>query len=144
MMRIWFVAAVALAMLACFQSGVDAGAKGGKIRWTHKKTGGGKALEPITVPAAQGNTPGKIELKVIYEGGKLAEFCLIGDGDTDLDVQIYDAAGNVVAKDIDPPAAEGGGSDICICRWTPAQTAEFRIVITNEGPVVNIAQAATN
>src|SRR5262249_39973477 len=116
MIRAWFVAALAIVVSVSFQAGADAGAKGGKIRWTHKKTGAGKALDPITVPAAQGGQPGKIEIKVVYEGGKLAEFALIGDGDTDLDVVVKDAAGNIVAKDIDPPAEQGGGSDICICR----------------------------
>jgi len=144
MVRMLFMAAFAVVMSVSFQGGADAGAKGGKIRWTHKKTGDVKAFEAISVPAAEGNQPGKVELKVTFEGGKLAEFSLIGDGDTDLDVYIKDAAGNVVAKDEDPPAEQGGGSDICICRWTPTATAEFTIIILNVGKVVNIAQAATN
>ncbi len=122
----------------------DAGAKGGKIRWTHKKTGGCKTFDPIAVPAKKDGKPGVMELKVTFEGGKLAEFVLFGDGDTDLDVVIKDPAGNVVVKDVDPPAAEGGGSDICVCRWMPKETAEFTIYIVNEGDIVNIAQAATN
>ena len=89
-------------------------------------------------------TPGKVELKITFEGGKLAEFVLIGDGDTNLDVVIKDAAGNVVVKDVDPPKSAGGGSDICVCRWTPKETAEFTIVILNDGELLNIAQAATN
>jgi len=144
MVRTLFVAALAIAVSILFHPSADAGAKGGKIRWTHKKTGASQAREPINVPAAQGKTPGKVEMKIVFEGGKLAEFVLIGDGDTDLDVIVKDAAGNIVAKDIDPPADEGGGSDICVCRWLPKETAEFTIVISNRGSVLNIAQAATN
>ena len=136
--------AVVAAIGLLIQSGATAGAKGGKIRWTHKKTGACKTMEPIGVPGAQNNQPGKVELKIVYEGGKLAEFCLIGDGDSDLDIFIFDKDGKEVVKDEDPPAAQGGGSDICICRWMPTETAEYRIVIINNDPIANIAQAATN
>ena len=144
MVRSILALACVAAMGLLIQSGAMAGAKDGKIRWTHKKTGACKTMDPIGVPGAQNGQPGKVELKVVYEGGKLAEFSLIGDGDSDLDVVVYDKDNNIVAKDVDPSAAEGGGSDICVCRWMPKETAEFRILIINNDPVANIAQAATN
>ena len=144
MIRSLLVIATAIGLAAAAESPAAAGAKGGKIRWTHKKTGECKTLDPIAVPAARDGKPGKVELKITFEGGKLAEFVLIGDGDTNLDVVIKDAAGNVVVKDVDPPKSAGGGSDICVCRWTPKETAEFTIVILNDGELLNIAQAATN
>lgn len=144
MFRTTAVAFAVLAAALLVHSGADAGAKDGKIRWTHKKTGAGKALDPIVVPAAANNKPGIVELKIVYEGGKLAEFFLVGDGDTDLDVIVKDAAGKTVAQDVDPSKNEGGGSDLCVCRWRPKETAEFTIIIINNDPEVNIAQAGTN
>ena len=143
MLRRLIVLAIAIGLGASLQS-ADAGAKGGKIRWSYRKTGACKVLDPIAVPAAKNGKAGTVEIKITFEGGKLAEFALFGDGDTNLDVIVKDAAGNVVVKDVDPPAAQGGGSDICVCRWTPKETAEFTIVIRNEGEFANIAQAATN
>ena len=69
---------------------------------------------------------------------------VIGDGDTDLDLFIYDTTGQLVAKDEDPPASKGGGSDICRCQWTPRVEQEYTIKILNYGKVYNIAQAGCN
>jgi hypothetical protein len=144
-MKRWAVlltAAFALSLLA--GSALQAGAKDGKIRWSHKKTGECKWYPAIKVPEAQGEKPGLVTLKVTYKGGQLAEFFVIGDGDTDLDVIVLNSKGKKVAEDIDPPAEKGGGSDLCVCRWRPTEDEEFTIQILNHGKVYNMATAGTN
>jgi len=53
-----------------------------------------------------------------------------GDGDTDLDLYIYDASGNLIVSDTDY-------SDDCVCTWTPAWTGAFTIKVKNRGNVYN-------
>lgn len=134
----------AAALLAGSVERANAGAKDGKMRWTHKKTGKCKAYPPITVPAAEGKKPGVHTLKITYKANELAEFFVIGDGDSDLDVFIKDSKGKLITKDEDPPADMGGGSDLCYCRWTPKQEEEYTIIIINYGEIINIAQAGCN
>jgi hypothetical protein len=141
-MGVVFLAAFALSLPAT--SSLQAGAKDGKTRWSHKKTGECKWFPAIKVPEASDGKPGVAVLKVTYKGGQLAEFFVIGDGDTDLDVVVLDSKGKKVAEDVDPPAEKGGGSDQCMCRWRPAQDEEFTIQIYNHGKVYNMANAGTN
>ncbi len=123
---------------------VQGGAKEGKIRWSHKKTGNCKCLPAIVVPAAEGKNPGVWVAKITFKGNQQAEFFVIGDGDTDLDLVVKDSGGTVVAKDIDPPANEGGGSDLCVCRWRPVVDEEYTIIIINNNPLINVVQAGCN
>jgi hypothetical protein len=139
-MKYLLTVATALALVLAAITQVDAGAKGGKIRWSsNKDIQNGKPA--IKVPEAKDGKPGIVELKVVYVANKLAEFMLIGDGDTDIDVYIIDAKGALVTKDEDP---EEYGSDLCVCRWTPTEEQEFTIRIVNRGKVYNLCQAATN
>ena len=68
---------------------------------------------------------------------ELAEVLVSGDGDTDLDLYVYDSNGNLIAKDIDY-------SDDCYVRWIPAWTGRFIIRIVNRGPVYNRFVILTN
>jgi hypothetical protein len=131
----------AAALLLAYTGVSEAGAKDGKQRWTHKQTGSCKAHPPLKVPAAEDGKPGTIELKIVFKAKELAEFVLIGDGDTDLDVIVLDAKGKKVVEDVDPAER---GSDLCVCRWTPDEEMEYRIVIVNHGKVYNVAQAGCN
>ncbi|MBM4068389.1 MAG: hypothetical protein FJ271_05525 [Planctomycetes bacterium] len=115
-----------------------------RLRWTHKKTGACKCFPAITVAAAEGKTPGTHVLKITFKANALAEFFLGGDGDSDLDVIVKDSNGKIVARDVDPGADKGGGSDLCVCRWTPTEEQEYTIIIINHGAIVNIAQAGCN
>ncbi len=111
---------------------------------------------PLKIPAATADKPGTLELKIVFKANELAEFSLVGDGDTDLDLYIFDAAGweggwvngrvagRPITKDVDPPATQGGGSDICNCRWQPLVEQEYTILIINYGKVYNLAQAGCN
>ena len=114
------------------------------MRWSHKKTGMCKWDKALVIPGSENNKPGVMTLKITYKAHQLAEFFLIGDGDSDLDVFVKDAKGNIVAKDEDPPANKGGGSDLCVCRWNPDSEQEYTIFIINNDPVVNVAMAGTN
>lgn len=53
-----------------------------------------------------------------------------GDGDTDLDLFVYDENGNLVASDTD-------GTDRCRVHITPRWTGQFRIEVENLGSVYN-------
>ena len=74
---------------------------------------------------------------VTFYGGELAEVAVAGDGDTDLDLFIFDEFGNLVASDIN-------GGDLCLAQWYPAWTGTFRIEVRNLGGVYNRYQIATN
>ena len=84
---------------------------------------------------AQGNV--KAGGKVVYEGegtifkaGVVAEVALVGDGDTDLDLYIFDELGNEIC-------ASTGYADREYCRWTPRWEGLFRIEVRNKGPLWN-------
>ncbi len=139
-MRYVLAATTVVAVALAGYSTADAGAKGGKIRWSsNKDIQNGKPA--IKVPPAQEKKEGTAVLKIVFKAKELAEFCVIGDGDTDLDLVVLDAKGKVVVKDVDPAER---GSDICICRWTPDEEQEYTIVIVNNGKVYNLAQAGCN
>ncbi|MCW5933684.1 MAG: hypothetical protein KIT45_05185 [Fimbriimonadia bacterium] len=62
--------------------------------------------------------------------GRLAGVLVSGDGDTDLDLYIYDRNGALVAYDDDP-------TDDCLCLWTPRYTGKYTIKVVNRGYVYN-------
>lgn len=85
---------------------------------------------------------------MVYANGEQMFFCdfyahqvamvaLVGDGDSDLDLVIYDQNMNVVTSD------EGYDFD-CLCTWTPAWTGRFYMKIVNRGNVYNRFTLATN
>jgi len=67
---------------------------------------------------------------ILFEGGTIAEVLISGDGDTDLDLYIYDENGNFIAKDDDY-------SDDCLVRFVPKWTGSFKIKVINRGRVYN-------
>ena len=73
----------------------------------------------------------------VYRAREFAEVCLVGDGDTDLDLYIYDENGNLVCSDT-------GYSDQAYCSWTPRWQGPFEIVIENLGRVYNEYRLAGN
>ena len=75
--------------------------------------------------------------RVTFIGGSLAEVALTGDGDTDLDLSIYDEHGSLVCDDIGP-------TDDAYCSWVPRWTGLFRIHVENLGDVYNTYRLATN
>jgi len=71
-----------------------------------------------------------------FRGGEAAFVGVSGDGDSDLDLYVYDAAGKLVC------AAEGE-TDEEICRWFPKAAGRYRVVIRNLG-IENQYFLATN
>lgn len=83
------------------------------------------------------NAHGTTYYYVDFYAGELAQVGLIGDGDTDLDLYVYDENGNLIASD----TAYG---DVCYCEWVPLWTGTFRIEVVNLGSVYNIFDIETN
>lgn len=65
-----------------------------------------------------------------FIAGSTAVVTAVGDGDTDLDLYVYDSNGNLIAKDDDY-------TDNCVVSWTPKWTGKFRIRVVNRGGVSN-------
>jgi hypothetical protein len=139
-MRYLFAIAATLTVGLVCQQVVEAGAKNGKMRWS-SNTAIKNRKPAIKVPEASGKEPGKVELKIVFKAKELAEFCVIGDADTDIDLIVKDAKGKTVAEDVDPAER---GSDICLCRWTPDHEQEYTVIILNHGRVYNLVQAGCN
>lgn len=74
--------------------------------------------------------------QVTFRGGEPAAFAVSGDGDSDLDLYVYDENGNLICKDED-------NTDDALCRWEPKWTGLFVIRIKNRG-VANQYVAAHN
>lgn len=72
-----------------------------------------------------------------FYGRKVAEVAVIGDGDTDLDLHIYDEFDNSICEDTD-------STDTTYCRWTPRFDGTFIIDIKNYGKVYNEYLLLTN
>jgi len=72
-----------------------------------------------------------------FVANQLAEILVSGDGDTDLDLYVYDSNGNLIASDTDY-------SDDCYVPWVPAWTGRYTIRIVNRGPVYNRFVILTN
>ena len=66
----------------------------------------------------------------VYRAREFAEICLVGDGDTDLDLYIYDEYGNLICSST-------GFTDREYCGWTPRWRGVFEIVVENLGSVYN-------
>jgi len=74
---------------------------------------------------------------VKFWSDELAEIALVGDGDTDLDLYVYDENGNLIDKDDDY-------TDDCYVSWVPRWTGLYIIKIVNRGSVYNRYYLVTN
>lgn len=93
--------------------------------------GGPRILEDVVRAKASVSYTGKFWVD------ELAEVCVSGDGDTDLDLYVYDANGNLIGSDTDY-------SDDCVVRWVPAWTGTFVIKVVNRGILSNVFHLWTN
>lgn len=75
--------------------------------------------------------------QISFIANELAEILVSGDGDTDLDLYVYDSNGNLIAKDDDY-------TDDCYVSWVPAWTGRFTVKIVNRGAVYNRYVVLTN
>jgi hypothetical protein len=74
---------------------------------------------------------------IAFKYGIPAEIFVSGDGDTDLDLYVYDENGNLITGDDDY-------SDDCYVCWTPAWTGNFVVNVVNRGRVYNEYLMVTN
>lgn len=81
------------------------------------------------------NSTDRYEQKFIAD--QLAEIAVIGDGDTDLDIYVYDQNGNLIVMDEDY-------SGDCYVSWYPRWTGTYLLKIVNRGRVYNNYCIATN
>jgi hypothetical protein len=72
-----------------------------------------------------------------FRGGEAARITVAGDGDTDLDLYVYDEFGNLIVKDDD-------NTDYCVVSWTPRFTGPFTVRVVNRGGVYNQYRLTTN
>lgn len=77
------------------------------------------------LPAGQTDT-----FKLPFDGEALAEITLIGDGDSNLDLTVTDATGQIICADPTP-------ADIAHCGFAPAETGYFTATVQNHGPGLN-------
>ncbi|MCW5723955.1 MAG: hypothetical protein KIS81_03260 [Maricaulaceae bacterium] len=80
---------------------------------------------------------GRVTFVWAFEAGEIAQVYARGDGDTSLDLNVYDQAGERVCRDAGP-------GDRLFCQWAPARTGEFRIEVVNNGIVFNDFMIVTN
>ena len=74
---------------------------------------------------------------ITFDGLALAEVAIIGDGDTDLDLFVYDENGNLIGSDLDY-------TDDCYVSWIPKRTGNFLVKVINRGKVYNDYTLVTN
>jgi len=72
-----------------------------------------------------------------FRGGEEASIVVYGDGDTDLDLYVYDENDNLIEYDND-------STDLCAVSFYPRWTGPFKIHIRNLGHVYNEYVLATN
>lgn len=60
--------------------------------------------------------------------GDTSAVLVVGDGDTDLDLYVYDPNGNLVGYDDDE-------TDDCLVRWIPRVTGTYTIQIVNRSRI---------
>ena len=107
------------------------------------------AIDRVAASESKGrsNGPGQVSERVLagdtdsytlrFDGEEQAAVVVVGDGDTDLDLFVYDENGNLVCEDADT-------TDTMLCEWTPRWTGNFTIRIKNLGRVYNAYEMATN
>lgn len=74
---------------------------------------------------------------VTFAGGQLAEVAISGDGDTDLDLYVYDEYGNLIVS------STSYGDDEYVS-WYPRWTGNFTVRVENLGGVYNAYLLVTN
>ena len=74
---------------------------------------------------------------IAFRGGEVARAVISGDGDTRLDMFVYDENGNLVDSRVGP-------GDDAMCTWVPKWSGKFTIRVVNRGLVANQYVIATN
>jgi hypothetical protein len=114
----------------------------GMIAWADKvqrslgaKTRGAAGGPRYQIDAVSAKSSRSYQLN--FTAGKLAEVAVSGDGDTDIDLYVYDQSGNLIGISEDY-------SDDCYVSWVPKWTGAYTIKVVNRGGVYNRFEIATN
>jgi hypothetical protein len=67
---------------------------------------------------------------IMYNAGQVADFSIVGDGDTTLNIVVKDQFGNVVTS-------TSGPGDRAHVSWIPSRTQMYTIYVVNSGSVYN-------
>ena len=84
----------------------------------------------------------EVVYKIVFVAEKIpqkgfAEFAVIGDGSTDVDLEVFDAKGALIAKD-------DKFTDLAMVRWVPTATQEYTIKVINLGSEDNTCTLGHN
>lgn len=114
-----------LAILVAFVAAGSADSKDGARRWS-------RVLKKNS----------EVIYKIVFVADKnpqraFAEFAVIGDGSTDVDIEVFDSKGILITKD-------DRFTDLALVRWTPAMTQEYTIKVINLGSEDNTCQMGHN
>ena len=110
------------------------------VTWEIDETAATGAASAAEAPKTHQDTvqPGGTDAyTVVFTGGQLAEAGIAGDGESDLDLLVYDENDHLVCR-------SDGSSDREYCRWWPRWTGPFRIEVQNLGNLANLYRIATN
>jgi hypothetical protein len=77
------------------------------------------------------------QYKITFRGGEVARVAVSGDGDTRLDLFVYDENGNLITSQVGP-------GDDCLASWVPRWTGVFIVRVVNRGLVPNRYILLTN
>jgi hypothetical protein len=75
--------------------------------------------------------------KITFRGGEVARTAVSGDGDTRLDLYVFDENGSLITSEVGP-------GDDCLASWVPKWTGVFIIKVVNRGRLPNRYIMATN
>jgi hypothetical protein len=115
----------ALGIVLAAASGSSAESKDGPRRWTRVLKKNSEVVYKIVFVADKNSQKG------------IAEFAVIGDGSTDVDIEVVDSKGNPVARD-------DRFTDLALVRWVPSSTQEFTIKVINLGSEDNTCMMGHN
>jgi len=79
----------------------------------------------------------ELDYEWTFTGGEIATVYVEGDTSTDLDLFVYDQAGNLIVSD------EGDG-DACEVEWTPEETTTYIVRLKNLGDFENYYYIESN
>ena len=114
-----------LVLLAALCPLAAAGSKDGPRRWTKTLKKNSEVVYKIVFIASNNET------------AKHAEFAVIGDGGTDVDIEVQDERGKLVAQDV-------FYSDLALVRWSPTATQTYTIRVKNLGAEDNVCHMGHN
>lgn len=111
--------------LLALVAAADAGSQDGPRRWTKTLKKNSEVVYRLVFVASDNQM------------ARIAEFAVIGDGSTDVDIEVYDARGSLIAKDV-------AFTDLALARWVPKETQEFTIKVKNLGSEDNACRMGHN